>query len=121
MLYGHENRVSSLKVSPDGTAIGTASWDTTIRLDPPKNPPTLETRLVNRVALKEKQKKDAEEHELEDESHEEKLLESKKDANHGEDEGLQFTGRLFGGLMADIKRKAPWYISDFTDALNIQV
>ena len=32
VLYGHENRVSSLKVSPDGTAIGTASWDTTIRI-----------------------------------------------------------------------------------------
>ena len=32
MMIGHENRVSSLKVSPDGTAIGTASWDTTIRI-----------------------------------------------------------------------------------------
>ena len=32
VLYGHENRVSALKVSPDGTAIGTASWDTTIRI-----------------------------------------------------------------------------------------
>lgn len=31
-LYGHENRVSSLKLSPDGTAIGTGSWDTTIRV-----------------------------------------------------------------------------------------
>jgi len=32
VLYGHENRVSALKVSPDGTAIGTGSWDTTIRI-----------------------------------------------------------------------------------------
>ncbi|XP_023336379.1 LOW QUALITY PROTEIN: guanine nucleotide-binding protein subunit beta-5-like [Eurytemora carolleeae] len=41
VLYGHENRVTSLKVlllyyiiqvSPDGTAIGTASWDSTIRI-----------------------------------------------------------------------------------------
>ncbi|CAF3275053.1 unnamed protein product [Rotaria socialis] len=31
-LYGHENRVSSLQVSPDGTALGTGSWDTTIRV-----------------------------------------------------------------------------------------
>ena len=31
-LYGHENRVSSLKVSPDGTALGTGSWDSTIRV-----------------------------------------------------------------------------------------
>jgi WD40 repeat protein len=31
-LYGHENRVSALKVSPDGTALGTGSWDCTIRV-----------------------------------------------------------------------------------------
>lgn len=31
-LYGHENRVSSLKLSPDGTALGTGSWDSTIRV-----------------------------------------------------------------------------------------
>ncbi|XP_068960476.1 anion exchange protein 4 [Petaurus breviceps papuanus] len=30
------------------------------------------------------------------------------------------TGRLFGGLVQDIKRKAPWYLSDFSDALNVQ-
>lgn len=28
--------------------------------------------------------------------------------------------RLFGGLREDIKRKAPFYISDFKDALHIQ-
>ena len=28
--------------------------------------------------------------------------------------------RLFGGLVADIKRKLPWYISDFKDSLHIQ-
>ena len=28
--------------------------------------------------------------------------------------------RLFGGLIADIKRKVPWYPSDFKDALHIQ-
>lgn len=27
---------------------------------------------------------------------------------------------MFGGLIADVKRKAPWYLSDFTDALHIQ-
>ncbi|XP_021960939.1 guanine nucleotide-binding protein subunit beta-5 [Folsomia candida] len=32
ILYGHDNRVSSLKVSPDGTAFCTASWDTTLRI-----------------------------------------------------------------------------------------
>ena len=28
--------------------------------------------------------------------------------------------RIFGGLVADIKRKLPWYKSDFTDSLHIQ-
>lgn len=28
--------------------------------------------------------------------------------------------RIFGGLIADIKRKVPWYLSDFTDALHVQ-
>lgn len=28
--------------------------------------------------------------------------------------------RLFGGFIADIKRKAPFYLSDFTDAFHIQ-
>ncbi|XP_076248785.1 guanine nucleotide-binding protein subunit beta-5 [Calliopsis andreniformis] len=31
-LYGHENRVSCLRVSPDGTALSTGSWDSTLRV-----------------------------------------------------------------------------------------
>ena len=30
------------------------------------------------------------------------------------------SGRLFGGLVKDIKRKTPFFISDFTDALHPQ-
>lgn len=37
-----------------------------------------------------------------------------------EESGLSRTGRLFGGLVNDIKRKAPFYLSDFKDALAIQ-
>uniref|UniRef100_A0A914DHK0 WD_REPEATS_REGION domain-containing protein n=1 Tax=Acrobeloides nanus TaxID=290746 RepID=A0A914DHK0_9BILA len=32
ILYGHENRISCLRTSPDGTAICTASWDSSIRI-----------------------------------------------------------------------------------------
>ncbi|XP_013392946.1 guanine nucleotide-binding protein subunit beta-5 [Lingula anatina] len=32
VLYGHENRVSCLGVSPDGTALCTGSWDFTLRI-----------------------------------------------------------------------------------------
>ncbi len=37
-----------------------------------------------------------------------------------DDETLAFTGRPFGGLIKDIKRKAPWFISDFKDAIHMQ-
>ena len=32
VLYGHENRVTCLKVSPDGTALSTCSWDFNLRV-----------------------------------------------------------------------------------------
>jgi sodium bicarbonate transporter 10 len=37
-----------------------------------------------------------------------------------EESGLSRSGRLFGGLINDIKRKAPVYVSDFKDALALQ-
>ena len=99
-----------------------ASWDPSTRLEPPKNPPTLETRLVNRVNIRERTRQiedtEDEEEDAEDKADEDTFLMTGKEE---EEDGLQFTGRLFGGLMDDIRRKAPWYVSDFTDALNIQV
>lgn len=32
ILFGHENRVSRVRVSPDGTAMCSASWDNTLRV-----------------------------------------------------------------------------------------
>uniref|UniRef100_A0A8C6H6R5 Anion exchange protein n=1 Tax=Mus spicilegus TaxID=10103 RepID=A0A8C6H6R5_MUSSI len=43
----------------------------------------------------------------------------KEDDHHAGPE-LQRTGRLFGGLILDIKRKAPFFLSDFKDALSLQ-
>ena len=42
------------------------------------------------------------------------------DTSHDTDESLIRTGRLFGGLILDIKRKSKWFISDFKDALHMQ-
>lgn len=39
----------------------------------------------------------------------------------GPDDPLQRTGKLFGGLVRDIKRRYPRYLSDITDALSPQV
>ncbi|GAA6078801.1 guanine nucleotide-binding protein subunit beta-5b isoform X1, partial [Tachysurus ichikawai] len=32
ILYAHENRVSKVRVSPDGTAFCSASWDNTLKV-----------------------------------------------------------------------------------------
>lgn len=47
-------------------------------------------------------------------------MEKEEEDGHSQDPGLRRTGKLFGGLMLDIRRKAPHYLSDFTDALNLQ-
>ena len=46
--------------------------------------------------------------------------EEEEEAKSREESGLVRTGRLFGGLINDIKRKKPWYLSDFKDALSLQ-
>jgi len=102
------------------TVLPPAAWDPSIRLEPPKNIPSIQTRLLNRATLKERNvsRVDDEEKDEEDENDKELLCLMKKEAE--EDDSLKFTGRLFGGLMADIRRKLPWYASDFTDAFHIQ-
>ena len=42
------------------------------------------------------------------------------DRRNREASGLVRTGRLFGGLIDDIKRKSPHYVSDFKDGLHSQ-
>ena len=49
-----------------------------------------------------------------------KLVEEDSDNEEEEDEALKRTGKPFGGLILDIKRKIPWFISDFSDALAPQ-
>ncbi|MFC1759624.1 PTS sugar transporter subunit IIA, partial [Planctomycetota bacterium] len=34
------------------------------------------------------------------------------------EDGLQYTGRPFGGLIADVRRRLPHYVSDFKDGLH---
>merc|ERR1719239_403259 len=79
------------------TALPPGEWDPKIRIEPPSSVPSQTPRKI---------KKQEEEEEEEEESH--------------CDPTLQRSGRLFGGLIADIRRKLPWYGSDFTDCLHIQ-
>ena len=46
--------------------------------------------------------------------------EEEEEAKLREESGLVRTGKLFGGLRNDIKRKRPWYLSDFKDAISLQ-
>lgn len=46
--------------------------------------------------------------------------EEEEEARQREEAGLTRTGRLFGGLINDVKRKKPFYLSDFKDGISIQ-
>lgn len=87
------------------TVLPPGEWDPKIRIEPPDKVPDQNFRKVASSAA---------------------LMDSaEKGADHGEDEGhadpdLVISGRPFGGLIKDIKRKLPWYASDFKDALHIQ-
>uniref|UniRef100_A0A672S1T9 Anion exchange protein n=1 Tax=Sinocyclocheilus grahami TaxID=75366 RepID=A0A672S1T9_SINGR len=47
------------------------------------------------------------------------LGEAEEHGGHGGPE-LQRTGKFFGGFFLDIKRKAPQYLTDYTDAISLQ-
>ena len=74
-------------------------WDPHIRLQPPDKVPSQEPRRTGNIIRMA----------AEEEEEEEEL-----------DEALKMTGKVFGGLIADVKRKLPFFWSDFTDALNLQ-
>ncbi|XP_012509553.1 PREDICTED: electroneutral sodium bicarbonate exchanger 1 [Propithecus coquereli] len=96
LLAGIDEFLDQVTVLPPG------EWDPSIRIEPPKNVPSQEKRKMPGVP-------NGNICHIEPESH----------GGHSGPE-LQRTGRLFGGLVLDIKRKAPWYWSDYRDALSLQ-
>uniref|UniRef100_A0A672MHX0 Anion exchange protein n=1 Tax=Sinocyclocheilus grahami TaxID=75366 RepID=A0A672MHX0_SINGR len=96
LLAGIDEFLDQVTVLPPG------EWDPSIRIEPPKSVPSQEKRKMpgvpNGTAVP-----------VEEELHGE---------HHGPE--LQRTGRLFGGLILDVKRKVPFYLSDFKDGLNLQ-
>ncbi|XP_060618781.2 electroneutral sodium bicarbonate exchanger 1 isoform X1 [Anolis sagrei] len=96
LLAGFDEFLDQVTVLPPG------EWDPSIRIEPPKHLPSQEKRKMpgppgvpNGSLCHE---------EIEDDRGPE----------------LQRTGRLFGGLILDVKRKVPWYWSDFKDGLSFQ-
>ncbi|KAB1269561.1 Electroneutral sodium bicarbonate exchanger 1 [Camelus dromedarius] len=96
LLAGIDEFLDQVTVLPPG------EWDPSIRIEPPKNVPSQEKRKMPGVP-------NGNVCHIEPEAH----------GGHSGPE-LQRTGRLFGGLVLDIKRKAPWYWSDYRDALSLQ-
>uniref|UniRef100_A0A8B9FYL0 Anion exchange protein n=1 Tax=Amazona collaria TaxID=241587 RepID=A0A8B9FYL0_9PSIT len=92
LIAGMEAFLDELTVLPSG------KWDLNARIPPPSCLPSLHRRNGDMAA-------------------------GGGRANPGHPctgEELERTGRLFGGLLRDIRRKAPWYGSDFSDALHPQ-
>ncbi|KAM3873547.1 sodium bicarbonate cotransporter 3 [Diretmus argenteus] len=97
LLSGIDEFLDQVTVLPPG------EWDPTIRIEPPKSVPSQEKRKMpshpNGSAHNSDIMKEAEPH-------------------AGPE--LQRTGRIFGGLVNDIKRKAPFLWSDIRDAVSLQ-
>ncbi|KAG7318083.1 hypothetical protein KOW79_019118 [Hemibagrus wyckioides] len=96
LLSGIDEFLDQVTVLPPG------EWDPTIRIEPPKNVPSQEKRKMpvpNGSAP---------------------LSEVIKEEEHHTGPELKRTGRIFGGLMLDVKRKAPFYWSDLRDAFSLQ-
>ncbi|XP_034022609.1 electroneutral sodium bicarbonate exchanger 1 isoform X2 [Thalassophryne amazonica] len=96
LLAGIDEFLDQVTVLPPG------EWDPSIRIEPPKNVPSQVKRKMPGVP-------NGKACQVEEEQHGE---------CHGPE--LQRTGRLFGGLILDIKRKGPFYVSDFKDGLSLQ-
>ncbi|XP_037381303.1 sodium bicarbonate cotransporter 3 isoform X2 [Talpa occidentalis] len=98
LLSGIDEFLDQVTVLPPG------EWDPSIRIEPPKSVPSQEKRKIpvfpNGSAPS--------------------SGEIPKEAAHHAGPELQRTGRLFGGLILDIKRKTPFFLSDFKDALSLQ-
>ncbi|KAG9283899.1 sodium bicarbonate cotransporter 3 [Astyanax mexicanus] len=97
LLSGIDEFLDQVTVLPPG------EWDPTIRIEPPKNVPSQEKRKLPPVPNGSAPPSD-----------------SIKEEEHHTGPELQRTGRIFGGLVMDIRRKAPFYWSDVRDALSLQ-
>ncbi|XP_063159984.1 sodium bicarbonate cotransporter 3 isoform X2 [Candoia aspera] len=97
LLSGIDEFLDQVTVLPPG------EWDPSIRIEPPKSVPSQEKRKIPKFP-----------------NGAASPGESLKEEGHLAGSELQRTGRLFGGLILDIKRKTTFFLSDFKDALSLQ-
>ncbi|XP_057163159.1 anion exchange protein 4 isoform X4 [Ursus arctos] len=94
----------------EATVLPPGRWDPTARIAPPKCLPSQHKRLFSQLR------------EVKGPSAGHGALTEDRYGHwpHAPSPELQRTGRLFGGLVQDVRRKASWYLSDFLDALHPQ-
>ncbi|KAF6083015.1 solute carrier family 4 member 9 [Phyllostomus discolor] len=92
------------------TVLPPGRWDPTSRIPPPKCLPSQHKRLP--LQTQEVKGPSAQRRARAEDRH--------GHPQHTPSPELQRTGRLFGGLVQDVRRKASWYPSDFLDALHPQ-
>ncbi|XP_034455351.1 sodium bicarbonate cotransporter 3-like isoform X9 [Hippoglossus hippoglossus] len=98
LLSGIDEFLDQVTVLPPG------EWDPTIRIEPPKNVPSqMKRKIPTQLNGSASQAGDLD-----------------KDEDHDAGPELQRTGMIFGGLIWDIKRKAPFYWSDIRDSFSLQ-
>uniref|UniRef100_A0A3B3VER7 Anion exchange protein n=1 Tax=Poecilia latipinna TaxID=48699 RepID=A0A3B3VER7_9TELE len=97
LLSGIDEFLDQVTVLPPG------EWDPSIRIEPPKNVPSQEKRKMAAQPN--------------GSAH---CSESVKETEDHTGPELQRTGRIFGGLVNDVRRKVPFYWSDIKDALSLQ-
>uniref|UniRef100_A0A3Q1BM92 Anion exchange protein n=1 Tax=Amphiprion ocellaris TaxID=80972 RepID=A0A3Q1BM92_AMPOC len=97
LLSGIDEFLDQVTVLPPG------EWDPSIRIEPPKSVPSQEKRKMPFFPNGSAHGSD-----------------TVKEAEHQTGPELQRTGRIFGGLVNDVRRKAPFLWSDIRDAVNLQ-
>ncbi|XP_026173712.1 sodium bicarbonate cotransporter 3-like isoform X3 [Mastacembelus armatus] len=97
LLSGIDEFLDQVTVLPPG------EWDPSIRIEPPKSVPSQEKRKVPSIP-----------------NGSAPSSYTMKEAEHHSGPELQRTGRLFGGLVNDVRRKAPFLWSDIRDAFSLQ-
>ncbi|TKS82737.1 Sodium bicarbonate cotransporter 3 [Collichthys lucidus] len=97
LLSGIDEFLDQVTVLPPG------EWDPSIRIEPPKSVPSQEKRKTASVPNGSAHCSD-----------------TVKEAEHETGPELQRTGRIFGGLVNDVRRKAPFLWSDIRDAVSLQ-
>ncbi|XP_077099702.1 electrogenic sodium bicarbonate cotransporter 4 isoform X9 [Siphateles boraxobius] len=108
LIAGIDEFLDEVIVLPPG------EWDPKIRIEPPKKLPSADMRK-SVFSLNELGQPNGNAGGGAASAEDEEMP-----APHELGEELKFTGRFCGGLWLDIKRKAPWCLSDFYDGFHIQ-